>query len=131
MDIKQFIGISQLSAIRSASRGEEGEYFRDKIKALTIQIDTMPKTYETDGQGDEAPATLHYFRGGSDWYIVEKDMEDEQLQAFGFACLNGDYQNAELGYISIQELIQFGVELDLYYKPQTIGEIKRKFQHAA
>ena len=127
MDIKQFIGKSQLSAIKSASRGEEGEYFKAKMKALEIQIDTMPKTFETDGQGDEAPVTLHYFHGGSDWYIVEKDSEAEQLQAFGFACLNGDKRNAELGYISIQELLEFGVELDLYYTPQKLGEIKQKF----
>ena len=30
---------------------------------------------------------------------------------------------AELGYISIPELLENGAELDLYFKPVTIGEI--------
>ena len=47
---------------------------------------------------------LHYFRAGSDWYITEKDMEGAGTrQAFGYAVLNGDTQNAELGYIDIGE----------------------------
>jgi hypothetical protein len=53
-------------------------------------------------------------------------MLDEQLQAFGYACLNGDTENAELGYISIEELTENGVELDLYYKPEKLGDIKKK-----
>ncbi|MBL0011067.1 MAG: DUF2958 domain-containing protein [Nitrosomonas sp.] len=81
----------------------------------------MPKTYGQDGMGDKAIAYLHYFSGGSDWYITEKDMEDEQLQAFGLANLG---QGGELGYISIQELIDAGVEIDLYWTPKTIGQIK-------
>ncbi len=119
-------------------RGEEGEYFKAMIETLKEKLAVMPKSYETDGQGDGAIAVLHYFNGGSDWYIIEKDAgcsEDEvpgtQHQAFGFACLDGDYEMAELGYISIQKLIENGVELDLYYKPQTIGQIKAIFEKAA
>ena len=96
------------------------------MEELKIKIDTMPKTYETDGMGDSAPVGLHYFKGASDWYIIEKDMEPEQYQTFGFAILNGDKQNAELGYISIEELIQYGVELDLNNKPETIGEVRSR-----
>ena len=70
---------------------------------------------------------LHYFNGGSDWYIIERDIDGDQIQCFGFACLNGDKQNAEFGYINIAELIKYGVELDLYYKPQTVEDIKRKY----
>jgi len=132
MKMNQFIGKSQLAAIGSACRGEEGQYFRDMMAKLQIHIATMPKSYETDGQGDEAIAKLHYFNGGSDWYITEKDAgspddEDQgvQEQAFGFACLNGDTENAELGYISIEELIKHGVELDLYYTPKIIRDIKK------
>ncbi len=134
MDLNKFIGHSQLSAMKSACRGEEGEFFKAMIAALKAQIATMPKTYETDGQGDDAPVTLHYFNAGSDWYIIEKDagspddeVQGSQTQAFGFACLNGDTDNAEFGYISIQELIENGVELDLYYKPETVGTLKIRF----
>ncbi len=131
MNLSCYIGAPQLSVMRSACRGEEGEYFRAMIAQLKATIQGMPKTYETDGQGDEALATLHYFTPSSDWWIVEKDAggpDDEtpgaQLQAFGLACLNGDWQNAESGYISIHELIAHGAELDLYFTPQTVGAIK-------
>ena len=131
MNLRKFIGRDQSYAIREASKGEEGKYFKEMMVWLEQTIDKMPKSYETDGQGDEAMAILHYFKNGSDWYITEKDAgspDDEeqgvQAQAFGFACLNGDSENAELGYISIAELIKYGVELDLYWTPKTIGAIK-------
>ena len=138
MNLNQFIGKDQLAVLRHNCRGEEGEFFKKLLAELKATIAGMPVTYETDGQGDKAKAILHYFTRQSDWWITERDAgspDDEvpgiQSQAFGFACLNGDYEMAELGYISIQELIEHGVELDLYYKPQTIGEIKSAVNHEA
>ena len=96
----------------------------DIIEEVYKTITTMPKTYETDGQGSEAIAHLHYFKGGSDWYIIENDKEKVPKQAFGFTVLNGDYENAELGYISITELVKNDIELDLYFNPKSIKEIK-------
>ncbi len=119
--LKKFIGKRQLSAVGMGIRGEEGQFFKDKMVEIANTIQNMPQTYGQDGMGDEAIVYLHYFMGGSDWYITEKDMEDEQLQAFGLADLGG---GSELGYISIQELIDSGVELDFYWEPKTIGEIK-------
>jgi hypothetical protein len=129
--LNRFIGKVQLSIIMENCHREEGEFFRDMIGKLECQISAMPKTYETEGQGDEVKATLHYFDGQSDWYIIERDIDTDgegQLQAFGFACLNGDTENAELGYVNIQELISFGVELDLYYVPETLTAIKARFK---
>ena len=119
--LKQFIGKAQLSAIGMGIRGEEGQFFKDKLIEIANVIQTMPKTYGQDGMGDKAIAYLHYFKGSGDWHITEKDMEDEQLQAFGLANIG---YGGELGYISIQELIDAGVELDLYWTPTTIGQIK-------
>ena len=134
MNLAHFIGRSQLVTIRAAMRGEEGEYFRTMIEKLTATFETMPSTYTTDGQGDAALAVLHYFTPSCDWWIVEKDagspddaVPGVQAQAFGLACLNGDTENAESGYISIAELIQHGAELDLYWTPKTIGAIKAKW----
>jgi hypothetical protein len=42
------------------------------------------------------------------------------LQAFGYAVLFGDKENAELGYICITEITQ----LDLYFTPCPLAEIK-------
>lgn len=123
MNLKNFIGYSEQQAINEALRGEEKDFFTTKILEIINIIETMPKTYETDGQGKNAKAVLHYFNGNSDWYITEKDMEEEQIQAFGFACINGNGQGAESGYINIAELIKHGVELDLYYTPERLGDI--------
>ena len=132
-DLNHYIGGSQLQVIRAACKGEEGGYFRQMISALEKRITAMPKTYDTDGMGDAAPVTLHYFNGSSDWWIIERDagdaddeIPDLQSQAFGFTCINGDKRNAELGYISIEELIRLGVEIDLYFTPKTLGETKEK-----
>ena len=97
-----------------------------KLIDLAQQIDTMPKTYEQDGKGDQAIAHLHYFTGASDWYITEKDMDGGIQQAYGYAILNGDNECAEVGYISIEELTRHGAELDLHFAPRSLAEIKAK-----
>lgn len=130
--LRDFIGRSQLNAIATAMRGEEKQFFFDKVVELQKQIKSMPKTYDTDGQGEKAVAYLHYFKGSGDWYITEKDAGDDedakngisgQVQAFVMADLG---QGGELGYISIKELIEAGVELDLYWTPKTLAAIKGK-----
>ena len=80
----------------------------------------------SDGKGGQAVAHLHYFMGGCDWFIFEKDVEGGVDQAYGYAILNGDLHNAELGYISIAELVAAGVELDLHFTPKTFEEIQRE-----
>jgi len=124
--LRKFINSQQLEVMIEGMRGEEGQFFRDKMVEMAKTIESMPKTYDTDGQGDSAVAVLHYFRGGSDWYITEKDKEPVQEQAFGYTILNGDTQNAETGYISIVELIHNGVEIDLHWNPKTLGAMKGK-----
>mgnify|MGYP001563457152 FL=1 len=126
--LKHFIGKHQWSAIKQGMAGEERQYFYDMMVDLAARIEAMPKTYEQDGKGDQAIVHLHYFRGGCDWWISEKDSDPDgegQIQAFGYANL-GDDQNAELGYISIKELIEHGVELDLYWTPKTLEQVKAK-----
>ena len=122
--LADFIGRSQLSAMKSAMAGEEAQYFFDKVVDLQKLIQGMPHTYQTDGQGNNAIAYLHYFKGSGDWYITEKDMGDgsdnEQIQAFGLADLG---HGGETGYISIKELIGLNVELDLYWTPKTLSAI--------
>ncbi len=119
--IKPFMGEAQYSILKSAVNGPDNE-FEDVINDLYQIITTMPKTYEQDGKGDQAVAYLHYFKGGSDWWITEKDMGDQQEQAFGLASING--YEPELGYISIVELTENDIELDFYWEPKTVGEIK-------
>lgn len=121
--LRAFIGPAQRASLTQLVRGEEGEWFAEKSAAIAEQIRTMAHTYQTDGQGDDAVAVLHYFTASADWYITEKDSETEQLQAFGLADLG---YGAELGYISIAELLSVGAELDLHYEPQPLRAIRAK-----
>lgn len=120
---RQFLSRGQYRSIADAMRGEEGAEFIDKAQVLARLIDGMAKTYEQDGKGDQATAYLHYFKGGADWYITEKDASGKGTeQAFGSADLG---QGAELGYISIDELARNNVELDLYFAPVTLASVSK------
>ncbi len=121
--VKHFVSPTQLSIMGDGCRGEEGSWFRDKFVSLAEEIKAMPKTYEQDGKGDQAVAHLHYFKGDADWFITEKDMEPEQIQAFGLADLG--FGMPELGYISIVELQENNVELDLHWTPKTLESCQK------
>ncbi len=63
----------------------------------------------------------HFFLFGSDWYIAEYNPKDKVM--FGYAILNGDYQNAEWGCMSYTELRDlnvkgFEVDRDMYWEPK-------------
>ena len=112
-----FIPKAQLRIIKS------NRELDDVRQRLNEQIAECPKTYETEKiPTNDKIAQLHYFVGGSDWYIIEKDKGDprnndfEQTQAFGYVILNEDEQNAEFGYINIEELKQYA-EIDCYWTP--------------
>jgi hypothetical protein len=124
--IRPFLSRIQFALMKTGASDVEGNYFRDKIHTLAKLIEHMPRTHGQDGLGDQAIAYLHYFKGGADWYITELDIEtpDEpgQHQAFGLVNLG---HGAELGYISIPELVANGVELDLHFSPTTLATLKK------
>lgn len=115
-----FVGPAQLTVLYRNTYGEEGPHFRQLMTDLADRLAAMPATYEQDGLGQNAVAHLHYFKGGADWYITEKDMEEEQLQAFGVANLG---HGPEMGYIRLDEITRAGVEIDLYWQPKPLHEI--------
>ncbi|WP_052123106.1 hypothetical protein [Gallibacterium anatis] len=120
---KAFFSKSQYKTIQDALKGEESTGMVDTLKPLFKRIDSMPKSYETDGQGNDAVAQLHYFVSNGDFYITEKDMSGAGTrQAFGMTVMNGD---PELGYISIDEITSANAELDLYWTPKTLEAIKK------
>jgi len=120
------MSLAQWKSVQHAMKGEEGAYFVEIVAELQKTFDTMPRVYEQGGKGDEAVAYLHYFIGGSDWWITERDITPGQYQAFGFVCLNGDKENAELGYINLHEVTLVGAELDFHFKPRRLAEIKKE-----
>jgi len=116
--LRSFVPRSEFLVMKSS------EEFHQIIVDTAEQISKSARTYDTDGQGDAAVVQLHYFSGSSDWYILELDKDGLLDQAFGWVVLGGDLQCAELGYISINELCQNGVELDLHWTPRPLAAVK-------
>ena len=86
------------------------------------RLSKIPKLYETENIPlEDKPIHLHFFIGGSDWFIVEYDGDD---LFFGFAILNNDHQMAEWGFVSFSELrsikvngwLEVDCELEEYWK---------------
>lgn len=120
--LRRYIGPAQMAAMLEGIQGEECDFFIGKLIEIAERIAAMPTTYATDGQGEDAIVHLHYFTGGCDWYITEKDCENVQHQAFGLACIH----ESELGYISIVELLRCGAELDLHFTPRTLAAVRQE-----
>jgi hypothetical protein len=67
------------------------------------QLKDIPELYAQDGKGDKAVVHLRVNLGSNfNWLITEFSPEESLF--FGFVCLNGDVESAELGYISKTEL---------------------------
>ena len=112
--------------------------FDEPIMRLARTIIAMPRTGQTDGQGDQAVAHLHYFAPSADWWITELDVGSpddgpgfHQHQAFGLADMGMGFP--ELGYISINELTSTvpstplaQIELDLHWTPVPLHVAKSK-----
>jgi hypothetical protein len=54
--LRGFIGPFQLHAVGHGCRGEEKQFFFDKLVELAHTVATMPQTYEQDGKGENAVA---------------------------------------------------------------------------
>ena len=69
---------------------------------------------------------MHFFLTSSDWYVVEYDADSRNF--FGFVILNNDYEMAEWGYFSLDELMglksgYIEVDRDLHFKPKKASEV--------
>ena len=128
-----FIGRQQADFTRELIGGEEGGFYVDRMLFLRALIADMPATYGQEESPDPV-AFLHYFIGGYDGYIFEKDAgdpddtpEDRQCQAYGFARWSHMPDSAECGYISLPEILASGAELDYHFQPIPLSAIKARF----
>jgi hypothetical protein len=111
-EAKRLIPYSQL-AVTTAKIEAYGEPI-ERLNRIALNI---PAIGATDGM-KEHPAMLHYFCGSTDIFICEFDGKDEM---FGFSILNGDYEMAEFGYISLSEIKHIApMNLDYYWEEQSI-----------
>lgn len=103
--------VQYVSTLKFA-QGEEREFFVHKIKEIAADVENAPKINETDGL-EEHRIVLRYFHpSGTQSFVTEIGKDGN---AFGFQCLNDDWENAEWGYLNIDELKNIrGMEVDFH-----------------
>jgi hypothetical protein len=118
----------QLAFINTACCKEEGAWFVAKREELINLFANMPFTYqqrENKLTKEDNIIYAHYFRGGMDYYLCEKDIDSDdegQLQAYGLVYHVGGMP--ELGYFSIPELLNHNFEIDLHWEPKFVSQVK-------
>jgi hypothetical protein len=111
---KKFVPKHQQKALVQVNSEELDSVIADVDK----QLSHLSK--RQDVKAKDAIVHAHYFYGGSDWFIIDAAREGE---LFGYAILNGDSQMSELGYMSLDEIVNQGrIELDFYWKKKTLAE---------
>jgi superfamily II DNA or RNA helicase len=128
--IQDFMAKPQVAIVK-----EELEAFADVIDELYTKIRNTPKIYETESIAlEDKIAHLHYFNSSSDYFVIEMEQGDIfdndtkiQKQSFVWSILNRDTQNAELGYLSIEELKEY-CELDFHFEPTKMSEILERYE---
>ena len=104
------------------------EQFEDTIHALEIPLPPLPALYDIEHVPlKEKMIQMHFHLGSSHWYIAEYSPEKEIF--FGYAILGGDTWNAEWGYVSLEELMEYNVqglqvERDFSWEPKKFSEIE-------
>lgn len=115
--LKRYLPRVELASLMQGAKGEECEYFVSLLNNTERAIRAVPPLYTNEHLGTDARVRLHYFGGSHDIWITELDHETGE--AFGFTCLGGDMGNAELGYVSIPEIVATNrLELDLYWNDE-------------
>jgi hypothetical protein len=88
----------------------------------------IPKLYETDQTSLKKKIIYQKWHLKSvNFYLLITELDRKENLAFGYANLNDD-SCAEWGYISIQELIDNGAELDQTWEPCMFEEAQKRIQ---
>jgi len=107
---------------------------------LDRPVESTPKLYETEEQGDKAIVQEHYFIPGTgiDWYVIEYDAESDICYCWSEVIPpHGEYGytymkemedlDLEVPLVSSSEtlMLKVKVERDRHWKPLPIGEVLR------
>jgi hypothetical protein len=103
------------------------------MKLLTKELEKkIPPLYSQEKVKDPMVVAKFFCPWGSaTWWIIEGKREDDDYLMFGL-CMLFTPQEAELGYISLNELASvtgpFGlkIERDMYWEPVPLSKIKEK-----
>ena len=114
MQLANFINAEQLACINDLiANSDEAIFYVDLLNQVVAKAQAIPALYAQDGNTDPV-AHMHYFNSYSDFYICEIEGD----RAFGQVDLGN---GPELGYISMSEMLQNKLELDLYFDPTPLS----------
>ena len=123
--LSRFIGKRQLAVMGNACyQDDTKDAMIQNIRDMAKLIRNMPTINGGGKHGDDALVYLHYFNSSMDFFVTEKDTEEHQNSAFGLANIG---YGGELTYISIMELVENNVELDLHFNHITLRVAKGTF----
>ena len=97
------------------------------MKLITKEIrNKTPQLYTQDSEKDPM-VYAKFFNpyGRATWLMLELDKDNDR--AFGFVSWGINPDLNELGYFSIKELKDNGIERDRYFEPMTLSEAKTKY----
>ena len=122
--VQSILPLNQIKYLKQADKSSEAE-LNMVLENLEKQFQEIP--IRSKVPIDKAIIHAHFFVGGSDWYVIDWDRKDNLF--FGFVVLNGDLQNAELGYFSFAELDEFNrypllMNLDFNWHKITYHELQ-------
>lgn len=95
----------QYQVVLGYTQGEEGEHFKNIIKEISSKAEAIKGKREILTEDEKHPLSFKYTIGTSSFYFSEWDGEDE---LFGYVVLNGNAQDSEWGYTSLEELKNAG-----------------------
>ena len=101
------------------------------MKLLTKELEKkIPPLYSQEDNPDPMVVAKFFFPAGSaTWWIIEGEQQEDDYLMFGL-CMLFTPQEAELGYVSLNELASitgpFGlkVERDMYWEPKPLSKVR-------
>lgn len=122
---KKIIPPSQYAFTLELTQGEEGAFFKNKLKEIAETYRNITTDNELVNPDGTHNVGFHYFVGGTDFYISQVYTDG---YAFGYAILNGDLQMSEWGDSSIDEIKNIPwIEMDYHVpKGSTIEQMLHK-----
>ncbi len=120
--MRAYVSPTQLEVMGNASKGKEGQFFKDKFVELAKIIDDMPATFEQTGTSLDSVVYLHYANGDKNWYVTGKDaLGDGTSAVYGHKGLGQGISTMPFR-IDINELVKNGAELDLHFDPMSLSQ---------
>ena len=119
--LKKFLPANQLAYLNGLDESGINE-LQPVIDLLEIQLQKIPKFYSAENvKANVKQVIAHFFIGSTDIYIIEYNEDTGEL--FTYTVLNSDFQNAEFGYSSLDEIQKNNFELDFYWEIKPLYKV--------